>query len=400
MKNPRPLLCALCILVVGLFYFSCEENEIIGPEQLLVTLKANHVYSNCGYPQAVVTDSQGRVLAVSEVNGAVDMPIFGPLAENDQSVNLYLLSTTEKSYHITAYIALKKGTEFSGMHDDVGNAPSHEVAISLVNFPSYDNVILSSDVSGNSFTPVFFEHGPQRIFTSNNNLFVQMISAGEGKYGFVPLDGSANSLNLDPVIINIPSTKQRLDLKNIANGYLISISGSFSEHGLINRNFLIYRNSNYYDADVYYPSSGFTRYSTELNYMANSRYYTQIRTGRQPNFEFETIAFDAKVTNRDPANFSMDLTGDFDYYKAAFESNNLVSLTVYARRCDASYKLPDFSKIKGLKAFPSRSLTGFSVKLFDHAALQEDQRYFKHYSSASVDSECDNNVKIVTLISM
>lgn len=412
MNKSRHLLSGTCMLVASLLSFSCGEPEFIGPEQLLVTMKGNNFTSSCGYinTKIVITDLEGRVLAATDFNGELDKPIYGPVPADTHSINLYIVQTDEISaqpsrpdyYNVTGYLALKAGTDFSGLPVLPATTPNRQVEIAST-LMAFDNLVLSSDVAQFSFTRSIYNPlpdynpVPDKFLTSSGILFTQVVSNGEGRYGFTKVDESVNRINLDVASINTPSTKLKFAPKDIVSGYTISISGSFSKSGPMTDKFFIYRNPSHVESNVYYPASVFARYSTELNYAQHERTYREVKTAAQPDFDFKLIEFDATVVNRDPKNFSMDVTGDFDYYRAIFSNNLNASITVYGRRCDASFRLPDFSQVAGLQDYASGIPNSFNVTLFDHKALQEDVAYFKHFSSAYVDIECNDNMRTVTL---
>ncbi|MEJ1236597.1 hypothetical protein WBG78_00625 [Chryseolinea sp. T2] len=393
MKIPALLFCAFIVLAI----FSCQEQEdleFIGDEQTLITIKADHIYATCGYPtQVVVADSRGRILAVADLNSGSDTQITGPIADCDETVNLFFLGIGSKGYQAVGFLGIRKGSEFSGIAPQGNVFAFNETNLSLPSFTGFDNLTVSSDISSYSFAKSVTTDNKVMQYR-NNKIFAQITSGGNGYFGFINVDESG-SVRLDKDKINAPSLRKQISLEGFPNEGSINVSGSLSADGSMMDRFAIMQDIAPFESDMYYPSTVFPRYLTEFSHSKNDQIFYYRKTSTEPDFAFEPIGFSGKVVDDDPSNFSIQTAGKFDYYRVAFEGN-MASLTIYARACDGTLTLPDFSKVKGAGAFPYSSLRTYNIMMYDHAGLEEDQKYFKRYSTGVVNPEQDYNVRIVS----
>ena len=386
----------LPLVVFSFILLSCEESAPIGPEQLLITMKANH-YGSCGgyRPNAkiVITDSQNHILAVKEVNGQMDMPIFAPAALSEETIDLYILDYTDGLHRITGFRGLKKGIEFMGYGVPENISQSGQVDVNTRNIPEYESVTLSSSPYGITLMNKLYKQSPQSRPTSvklsytANEVFVHLVQNGTGRYGFVDLPSVTGDIMLDYSQLHGVSEKRQIDLGQNVFSYGITINGALAGNASMNDSYTVY-NGRYslieggdFDRDIYYPNT-FKKYFTTLNYAVGDKFFTETRSEIQPSLKYEPMKLDINLKNANLENFDLNVTGEYDYYELTYANfNSSIEFHIFGRQGDTAVRLPDFSHVRGLKSIPYHSLTGYGIKLYNLKSLQEDQSYFKYYSS-------------------
>lgn len=363
---------------------SCSSDdpapEQMSEEKLIRMHVAPMQYSGDAY--LVITDVTGNVLCSEKIVNGTDTSYYAKDGYEGQTINLYIVNQTPEFYHTSAYLNIKRGSDW-GPPDGGGLAGvKNPIKLKLINVPSFSYLTYGTNYS----TWTAYNIGDTTGRTSLNYIesgkaYAQVIHNGEGSHGFFDIDEANNSATLDLSSLQ-PSVK-----KNVVAPVPGVTGGNFSLWGFetINgyeSNYL-FMNQNYGggELDVFYPSKSFSRYTSAFYYYTDTRLFVETRNGSL-NLDYQSIDFDAEILNPSPANFSATFTGKFDYFYAYYRSSNgKAFIHVYGSENTAKFSIPDFS---GVVPMPKLNLSDFTLsnlELNDLDGFEESGEYFKFYST-------------------
>lgn len=396
MKNLNPFI----LLSLTLLIASCNEDEVSSSasKDNLLVMKAFYFRHNYGENQlVVVTDQNGTILSAAKSSYWQDTPIKPPFSgSHTPFVNLYLIDRYDATYSVTAFLHLRRGSEFIGPNYEYRVPQLARGQYKLTNVQPFDYLTLSSDFNGFSIEQLADTVGQlQNMYSEGRQTYGQVISNGKGYYGFFDIDNESAISTIDLAGMNKPSTRFSFDLGPDVTYSNFSLTGSFDaeSQGWGYQLFSAWGRS---QLDVFYPEEPFAKYFTSLSYYANERNYVIGREASSLNLDYEKITFNGVVTSASPQNFRMDFTGKFDHYVASYMSADYTrTITVYSSQHNSSFRIPDFSRITGVEKFPFEDLSWLSVEMRDFDELNENGEHFQFFTSGNY--RWPRNMSTVTL---
>jgi len=377
MKSLASLLC----LVLAAVAFSCNDDDLpSNASDNLIVLQGRYF----GWTEnqiIVVTDPAGKLLSTHKSTNGLDTPIKPPLSGYGGSlINLYLINQHDSMYTITAFMNLRRGSEFIGPYFENPWPESTPSKLNLKNVRSFETLTLSTDLYGWS-TNQQTESGSIDIYYHAGPLYSQVVSNGSGYYGFFDVDKQSGVTTIDGAELNKRSTKVTIELGPdvVASSY--SLNAAFDSES-VGWNYQLYSTWGESSIDVYYPDEPFAKYQSAISYVADGHSYSEYRNDTSPNFKFDRIPFDGAVTNTNPKNFHLETSGTFDYYVATYRSwSHSSNLIVYSSQRYNEFQIPDFSSIAGVREFPFSDLESVTVEMVDFDGLEEISRDFRFFTS-------------------
>lgn len=371
-----------------LLTLSCGDEDVSPmSKESLIVMKAEYFGSNGAVDQLiVVTDPDGKVLGTAKATYWIDTPIYAtPFAYNGDMVNVYLISSNGSDHFISAFLNLKRGSEFDGFYYEINNRQVEPVQMKLLNVEPFERFTLSTDVTGFTVEQLADTAALQfPLYAEGGRLFSQLVSDGEGRYQFFDIDKQTRTATVDLSAIREPSLKGQIKLDPNVGYSSFRVAASFDE-GSDGWGYELYNTWGWRTSqlDVYYPPVSFARYFSYLGYSLNGKQYSEQREGSTLNLDYETIAFNGVVTSADPRQFKMVTSGEFDYYTASYASEH-VRLIVFSSARYSEFSIPDFSQIAGLGKFPFSGFTSVNVELVDVDGPVENEKYFRYFTSGKI----------------
>ncbi|MGC3944712.1 MAG: hypothetical protein QM762_09345 [Chryseolinea sp.] len=370
---------ALCILTV-----SCNDDEVSqSASEDLIVMKAD--YYGFNYDQTVVvTDPNGRILRSAKTTDLQDTPM--PAPESGYSgdlVNVYLVTLSGSYYQISAFLNLKRGSDFDGPNYRYNPLNLNHIDIRTPKELSFDRLTVSTDFNGYTIENAADTVGLlNAMYADGNRLFAQVVKNGEAHYGFIDVDQQLNRATLDPSKLTLPSMKKSLKLDPEMGWAFFRMVGSFDSDSRF-WGYNLYNASGSSQLDIFYPDLAFAKYFTSLNYVIDKRSYWEERESSELNLDYKVMDFRGNIIDGDPRSFKIDVTGDFDYYIASYTAGDAF-LYVYNSHRYGSFSMPDFSQVYGLKEFPFSKIKQVNIQLVDEIGLTEDQENFRYFTSGKL----------------
>lgn len=378
---------------------SCNDDDELpkATGENLIVMKAFYFRHNAPNPMIVVTDPDGKVLSFSKSTYWQDSPIKPSVTGyRGKFVNLYLINRYDETYHVSAFLNLKRGSEFIGPDYEEKIVDFEQSRFKFRNVDAFESLTFSTDYIGHSITNIADTLGrAEYAYYIGPKAFGQVVTNEKGYYGFFDIDPEAEAITIDGAGMNKPSSKATIDLGSGILQYTYSLGASFNakSHGPGFRLFNTWSRSKF---DVYYPEEPFAKYFSSISYSTDDRFYNETRESAAPSFKYEKIPFNAVVTNVSPRRLRMDISGEFDYYVATYSSPDYkTQLTIYSSQHNNEFRFPDFSTIEELEPYPLTNLTHLTIELLDYDRIEENTKYFNYFTSGHF--PLPRNSKSVTL---
>jgi hypothetical protein len=401
MKNLNRLPNWLVLVLLALSVASCDDEipDTVPAEDLIVMKAYNFASYGGDPPLVVVTDTEGRILGSAKANHWQDTPIRpGVFGFKDDLVNVYSIYESDSTYAITAFLNLKRGSDFDGPNYEFPSPQYKPLKVTLSNVGPFNRLTFSGDLSGYTIESVSDTTGRLRIgYAENDRLFAQVVSGDEGRFGFAEIDEQTGTAALNLASLNETSLKAKIELDPFVRYSSFYLKGSFDINGKKWWGYDLYSTWGKSQLDIFYPSVTFTKYYSGITYNTANRSYLEERDAATLDLKYKKIDFDAHVSSADPQQFKMTSVGKFDFYVVTYRSADWnVSLMVYSSNMHGDFSIPDFSGISGLRKFPFSKLKRAEIELRDYPEIAEDEEYFKFFTSGRFD--IPGNVRMVSFV--
>ncbi|WP_276371833.1 hypothetical protein [Chryseolinea sp. H1M3-3] len=375
---------AIFLLSLACLLTSCSSDDPApdkGPDQALIRMHVTPGYYN-GDAYVVITDMDANVLCAQKIINGTDTSYYATDDYAGETINLYVVNQTPPYYHTSAYLNIKRGSDWGPPSTEGLRGVKNPIKIKLLNIPSFSYLTYGTNYVSWTASNISDTTGRTSFnYIEAGKAYAQVIHNGEGKHGFFDIDETNHSATVDL------SSLQSSVKKNV----VAPISGVLSGHfflwgfetvGGYESNYLFMERS-YIGAglDVFYPSKSFSRYRSSFSYYTDTHQYIEVRDGSL-NLDYQPIDFNAEIVNPNPANFSATFTGKFDYFYAYYTTaDNKTFIHVYGAENTNNFSIPDFS---GVVPMPKLDLSAFTLKYFqlnDLDGFEEAGNYFKYYST-------------------
>ena len=383
MINDTSALKAILFFSLAYVLMSCSSDDPSPnkePEQPLIRMHiAPGQYIGDAY--LVITDMGGNVLCTQKIINGTDTSYYAKDGYTGETINLYVANQTPEFYHTTAYLNIKRGSDWGPPASGGLGSVKNPIKIKLVNVPTFSHLTYGTNYLTWTANNINDTTGRTSLnYIESGKAYAQVIKNGEGEHGFFDIDEANQSATLDLSSLQ-PSVK-----KNVAAPISGVTGGHFSLWGFetvdgYESNYL-FMDVGYSGGglDVFYPSKPFSRYSSYFLYRNDSRLYIETRNGSL-NLDYQPMDFDAEIVNSSPADFSANFTGEFDYFYAYYRSTDAKAfIHVYGSENTNKFSMPDLS---GVVPMPKLNLSDFTLsnlELNDLDGLEESSDYFKYYS--------------------
>lgn len=384
MTNNISPLKAILFLSLAYLMMSCSSDDPAPnkePDEALIRMHVPPAYYN-NVAYLVITDMDGKVLCTEKIINGTDTLYYAKETYSGRTINLYVLNQTPPYYHTTAYLNIKRGSDWGPSTINGLSGVKNPIKIKLINVPSFSYLTYGTNYASWTTSNIGDTTGRTSLnYIESGKAYAQVIQNGEAKHGFFDIDEASQSTTLDLSSLQ-PSIK-----KNVAAPIPGTLGGNFYLWGFetvdgYESNYLFM--DRYYagsDLDVFYPSKSFSRYSSFFSYSTDTRRYYEIRNGSL-DLDYLPINFDAEIVKSSPADFSANFSGKFDFFYAYYRSlDGKTFIHVYGSKDTNQFSIPDFSGIVPLPKLNLSDLTLSYLKLHDLDGFDEDADYFKYYST-------------------
>ncbi len=375
---------AILFLLLAYPLVSCSSDdpapEKISEDRLIRMHVSPGQYIGDAY--LVITDMADNVLSAEKIINGTDTSYYAKDSYAGETINLYVVNQTPEFYHTSAYLNIKRGSDW-GPHDIVGlGGVKNPIKIKLLNIPSFSYLTYGTNYFTWTASNINDTIGRTSLnYVESGKAYAQVIHDGEGKHGFFDIDATNQSATLDLSSLQ-PSVKKTVSapISGVLGGHFF-LWGFENVDGYESNYLFMERSYSGSGLDVFYPSKSFSRYSSSFSYYTDTHYYVEVRNGSL-NLDYQSIDFDAEIINPSAADFSATYTGKFDYFYAYYRrSDGKAFIHVYGSENTNKFSIPDFS---GVVPMPKLNLSDFTLSVFelnDLDGFEEPGDYFKYYST-------------------
>jgi hypothetical protein len=373
---------AILFLSLAYLAISCSSDDPspAKEEKSLIRMHVPSVYY-IGDAYLVITDMADNLLCAKKIINGTDTSYYAKDGYEGETINLYVVNQAPPYYHTTAYLNIKRGSDWGPVSNSVSGV-KNPIKIKLLNVPSFSYLTYGTNYASWTMSTINDTTGRTTFnYIESGKAYAQVIQNGEGKHGFFEIDEASHSATVDLSSLQ-PSIKKNVaaPIPGVWGGHF-AIWGFETVGGFESNYLFMDRNYSGSALDVFYPSKSFSRYHTALNYYTNTRQYIEVRNGSL-NLDYQPIDFDAQIVNPSPGDFNATFTGKFDYFYAYYVSTDGNSfIHVYGSEYTNKFSIPDFS---GVVPMPKLNLSDFKLKnlqLNDLDDFEESSDYFKYYST-------------------
>lgn len=323
-----------------------------------------------------------NVLCTKKIINDTDTSYYAENGYTGETINLYVVNQTPEYHHTTAFLNIKRGSDWGPPTATGLRGVKNPIKIKLLNVPRFSYLTYGTNYFSWTTSNISDTIGRTTLnYIESGKAYAQVIQDGEGKHGFFDIDGTSHSAILDLSSLQ-PSVKKNVaaPIPGVWGGHF-ALWGSETVDGYESNYLFMDRAYTGGALDVFYPTKSFSSYSSSFFYSTETRMYNETRTGSL-NFVYEAIDFDAQIINQSPADFNVTFTGEFDYFYAYYASADAKSfLHVYGSKNTNKFSIPDFS---GVVPIPKLNLSDFKLRNFqlnDLDGFEESTNYFKYYST-------------------
>ncbi|MEO8474671.1 MAG: hypothetical protein ABI477_20900 [Chryseolinea sp.] len=375
---------AILFLSLAYLSISCSSDDPSPTKETGKSLIRIHVMPGyyMGDAYLVITDMSANVLCTKKIINGTDTSYYAKEGYEGETINLYVVNQTPPYYHTSAYLNIKRGSDWGPLASSGLHGVKDPIKIKLLNVPSFSYLTYGTNYFSWTVSNIIDTTGRTTLnYIESGKAYAQIIQNGEGKHGFFDIDETSHSTTLDLSSLQ-PSVKTNVaaPISGVWGGHF-SLWG-FETVGGYESNYLFMERDYAGSAlDIFYPSKPFSRYSSSFFYFTDTRQYVEVRSGSL-NLDYEAIDFDAQIANPSPADFNATFSGKFDYFYAYYASSDLKSfIHVYGSENTNKFSIPDFS---GIVPMPKLNLSDFmlrTLQLNDLDGFEESSDYFKYYST-------------------
>jgi hypothetical protein len=375
---------AIFFLSLAYLLVSCSGDDPSPTKDAEKSLIRMHVmpghYNGDAY--LVITDMVANVLCTQKIINGTDTSYYAKDGYTGETINLYVVNQTPGYYHTTAYLNIKRGSDWGPPASGGLGGVKDPIKIKLLNVPSFSYLTYGTNYFSWTTSNINDTTGRTSLnYIESGKAYAQVIQNGEGKHGFFDIDETSHSTTLDLSSLQ-PSVKKNVaaPISGVWGGHF-SLWGFETVDGYESNYLFMERDYAGSGLDVFYPSKSFSRYYSYFYYYTDTRQYIESRNGSL-NLDYQPIDFNAEIVNPSPANFSATFTGKFDYFYAYYASSDAKTfIHVYGSENTNNFSIPDFS---GLVPMPKLNLSDFKLRYFqlnDLDGFEESSNYFKYYST-------------------
>jgi hypothetical protein len=375
---------AILFLSLAYLSISCSSDDPSPTKEAEKSLIRMHVMPGyyIGDAYLVITDMTNNILCTEKIINGTDTSYYAKDSYAGETINLYVVNQALPYYHTTAYLNIKRGSDWGPPASGGLAGVKNPIKIKLLNVPSFSYLTYGTNYFSWTTSNVNDTTGRTSLnYIEAGKAYAQVIQNGEGQHGFFDIDETSQSATLDLSFLQ-PSVK-----KNVAApipgvwGGRFSIWGFETVGGYESNYLFMERDYSGNALDVFYPSKSFSRYHTSFYYYTDTRQFIEIRNGSL-NLDYQAIDFDAQIVNPSAADFNATFTGKFDFFYAYYVSSDGKSfIHVYGSENTNKFSIPDFS---GVVPMPKLNLSDFkltNLQLNDLDGFEEPSDYFKYYST-------------------
>ena len=330
----------------------------------------------------VITDLDANILCTKKIVNGTDTSYYAKDGYVGETINVYVVNQAPPFYHTTAYLNIKRGSDWGPPASGGLAGVKNPIKIKLENVPPFSYLTYGTNYFSWTVSNINDTTGRTALnYIEAGKAYAQVIQNGEGRSGFFDIDESSHSATLNLSLLQ-PSVRKNVSapIAEVWGGHFWlwgyeTVGGYESNYLFMERD---YAGNSF---DVFYPSQSFSRYNSALYYYTQTRQYVEVRNGSL-DLDYQPINFDAQISNPSPASFESHYTGQFDYFYAYYTSSDEKSfIHVYGAQQTKTFSIPDFS---GVVPLPKLNLSDFKLKyisLHDLDDFGESSDYFKYYST-------------------
>jgi hypothetical protein len=394
MSKNISVLKAISFLSFAYVLMSCSSDDP-SPKKEAESLIRMHVTPGyyIGEAYLVITDMDANVLCTQKIINGTDTSYYAKDGYAGETINLYVVNQTPDYYHTTAYLNIKRGSDWGPTASGGLAGVKNPIQLKFLNVPSFSYLTYGTNYFSWTTNNISDTIGKTSLnYIESGKAYAQVVHNGEGKHGFFDIDETNHSATLDLSSLQ-PSVKKNVaaPISGVSGGYF-SLWGFETVNGYESNYLFMERSYAGSGLDVFYPSKSFSRYSSAFYYYTDTRQYIEIRSGAL-NLDYQPIDFNAEIMNVSPADFSATFTGKFDYFYAYYASSDAKTfIHVYGSENTNKFSIPDFS---GLVPMPKLDLSDFKLRNFqlnDLDGFEESSGYFKYYSTKPLVSSARQRV--------
>ena len=267
---------SIFLLLLTYLSISCSSDDpspIKEAEKSLIRMHVPHG-NYIGDAYLVITDMANNVLCTNKIINGTDTSYYAKDSYAGETINLYVVNQALPYYHTTAYLNIKRGSDW-GPPIDAGLAGvKNPIKIKLSNVPSFSYLTYGTNYFSWTTSNINDTTGRTTMnYIESGKAYAQVIQNGEGKHGFFDIDETSHSTTLDL------SSLQASVKKNVAApvpgvwGGRFSIWGFETVNGFESNYLFMERGYSGSALDVFYPSKSFSRYHTSFFYFTDTRQY-------------------------------------------------------------------------------------------------------------------------------
>jgi hypothetical protein len=358
-----------------------ESSTKVQIQNALVTLNIDKSYP-LSY-KVLISDEQGNILRSLSFQNGGKIKIMPETACDKKAINLIFDVTSNGYTGITAYIHVKRGSEYNGGSSAI--APIVKgVKLHLKNdIGSFSHIRISTDQTSYILMSMADTINlPNLIPYSTDHKLLLQLETGNGQfYKLLPI---ANITELTENLSDINQTESLKTFSLPSNGTAeLFLQGIGNDADSINR---YYISENYNSAfqnhlDVIYPGQSFSKYHSFVVFspvqsgIYYKTYFSQYR-GDIPA-TFEPVSGDFTIINASPDKFSANITGNFDFYDIVYyDPTQTVELSVSVPVNQKEWILPDLATAFRNSAFNLANFSWYQVTIENMGSLDWSNKYY------------------------
>ncbi len=132
------------------------------------------------------------------------------MAMRGETINLYVVNQTPAYYHTTAYLNIKRGSDWGPPASDGLRGVKNPIKIKLLNVPSFSYLTYGTNYFSWTASNISDTTGRTSLnYIESGKAYAQVVQNGEGKHGFFDIDETNHSATLDLSSLQ-PSVKKNV----------------------------------------------------------------------------------------------------------------------------------------------------------------------------------------------